>query len=210
MARGEQATPYGITSRSPSGHGAVGAAPDGASDVALMTALQQGDRGALASLYDRHAPQLLGLAWRILGNRGDAEDLIHDVFLEAWNKAASFDPGRGSVRAWLVTRVRSRAIDRLRVLGTARRHAMAETAAAPEEPAALEDPSHAPDRRRARDALAGLPEEQRTVIELAYFEGLTCREIGDRCGIPVGTVKSRMSAAIGKLRAGLAPRGEDS
>ena len=200
MARGD----YSASSWSGPSAMASGApaAPD--ADRALVAALQQGDRRALATLYDRHAPQLLGLALRILKDRTDAEDLLHDVFLEAWNKAASFDPARGTVRAWLVTRVRSRSIDRLRSLNTARNHAMAEARARPEESDPQDDPSDGPDRRRAREALRSLPPEQRQVIELAYFAGLTCSEIGARVDIPVGTVKSRLSAALAKLRKGLA------
>jgi RNA polymerase sigma-70 factor (ECF subfamily) len=104
------------------------------------------------------------------------------------------------VRAWLLMRVRSRAIDRLRMLTTARQRlggAMSVNAE-PAAPAAAPDAS--PDHARARTALQQLPESQRAVIELSYFEGMTCREIGDHCSIPVGTVKSRLSAGIKKLR----------
>src|SRR6266700_4327783 len=87
-------------------------AAEAASDAALMVALVRGDRQALAALYDRHAGILLALATRLLRDRPQAEELLHDVFLEAWHHARDFDPARGSVRAWLVTRTRSRAFDR--------------------------------------------------------------------------------------------------
>ena len=138
----------------------------------------------------RHASQMLGVAYRILNSRRDAEDLLHDVFLEAWRKADSFDAQRGSVRGWLLLRVRSRAIDRVRALAVARNHAMAEAAADCAEQLTSDEPSRAPDRVRVCRALANLSEPQRQVLELGYFEGLTCREIAERCQIPIGTVKS--------------------
>jgi RNA polymerase sigma-70 factor (ECF subfamily) len=169
-------------------------------DREVMARVAAGDRASLATLYDEHASRMLALAYRILGNRRDAEDLLHDVFLEAWQKAASFDPARGSVRAWLLMRVRSRAIDRIRMLTTARQRlgGVMSVNAEPMSPAVAPDSSS--DHRRARMALQQLPESQRAVIELSYFEGMTCREIGAHCSIPVGTVKSRLSAGIRKLR----------
>jgi len=169
-------------------------------DREVMARVAAGDRASLATLYDEHASRMLALAYRILGNRRDAEDLLHDVFLEAWQKAASFDPARGSVRAWLLMRVRSRAIDRLRMLTTARQRLGGVMAidAEPMTPTAAPDSSS--DHSKARMALQQLPESQRAVIELSYFEGMTCREIGVHCAIPVGTVKSRLSAGIRKLR----------
>src|ERR1041385_7882142 len=91
----------------------MGAPPgsDDAEDESLVAAMAAGDRAALATLYDRHAPLLLGLALRILRERRDAEDLLHDVFLEAWRTAKDFDPNRGRVRTWLAIRMRSRALD---------------------------------------------------------------------------------------------------
>jgi RNA polymerase sigma-70 factor, ECF subfamily len=173
------------------------------SDKKLMSLVKAGDRRALAALYDRHAPQMLGLAFRILQNRGDAEDLLHDVFLEVWRKAGHYDAQRSAVRTWLVLRMRSRAIDRLRALTKLRDQAgfTDEVRSVPEG----ERPNHISDRVIAQRALESLSQEQRTVIELGYFEGLTCREIAARCEIPVGTVKSRLSAAMQKLRQHLKP-----
>jgi RNA polymerase sigma-70 factor (ECF subfamily) len=170
-------------------------------DRKLMNAVESGDRYALADLYDRHAPAMLGVAARILRDKRDAEDLVHDVFVEAWRKAASFSAERGSVRAWLLVRTRSRAIDRLRNLDVARRHVRNEQAVPVDAaPALADDPSATPDQARARAALAELPETQRVVLELAYYEGLTCSEIATRCGTPLGTVKSRLSAGMRELR----------
>ncbi len=172
-------------------------------DESCLAEVAAGRREALAELYDRHAPAMLRVALRFLRAQQDAEDLVHDVFVEAWAKAGDYDPGRGSVRRWLLVRVRSRAIDRLRALQTARRHGMAD-AGDTAEPAAPPPQWDLSDQERARRALATLPEPQRVLVELSYFEGLTCAEMAASCGIPIGTVKSRLSAAVSKLRASLA------
>ena len=174
-------------------------------DVSLVAALALGDRGALAELYDRHASAMLGVALRVLHSRSDAEDLVHDVFVEAWQRAGAYEAGRGSVRSWLLVRVRSRGIDRLRSLEAARRHGMLPAAT---EPVASVAPLwDGPDHARARAALEDLPEAQRTLVELAYFEGLTCSEMAARCGIPIGTVKSRLATAMSRLRKSVAADG---
>ena len=181
---------------------------DADTDKSLLAAIQGGDRAALAELYDRYASLTLAVAYRILNNRRDAEDLLHDIFLESWRKAATYNPNRGTVKTWLLLRVRSRAIDRLRTFAVAREHGMIQSAAAPESPTANDDPSLAPDCRRARQALEQLPEGQRLVVQLGYFEGLTCQEIATRCEIPLGTVKSRLAAAMIKLRKALSSHWE--
>jgi RNA polymerase sigma-70 factor (ECF subfamily) len=170
----------------------------------LLTAILAGNRDALGTLYDRHAPRMLGLAVRILRDRLDAEDLVHDVFLEAWHRAAAYDSSRASVRSWLVMRTRSRALDRARALGVARRHALH-----------MHQPEYAlstdaVERFRPEGALAALSAEQREVVQLAYYCGLSCREIAAQCGIPLGTVKSRLSAAIAKLRQWIGRQGAES
>jgi RNA polymerase sigma-70 factor (ECF subfamily) len=172
-----------------------------ASDAHLLVASARGDETALGRLYDRHAPAMLGVASRILRGRQDAEDLVHDVFVEAWQKASAYDARRGSVRSWLLVRVRSRGIDRLRSLEAARRAAMIPPGAEDDRSEPLWD---GPDRERARAALAALPEEQRRLVELGYYEGLSCAEMAQRVGIPIGTVKSRLAAAVAKLRQSLA------
>lgn len=176
---------------------------EGAVDVTLVVAISGGDREALAALYDRYASLLLGVAQRILGTPREAEDLVHDVFLEAWRQAAGYDESRGSVRTWLLMRLRSRALDRKK--SAASRAVSMETAVLDErEEVPTEDPSLAPDRGLVRRVLAELPKEQRIVLELAYFEGLSSSEIATRLETPIGTVKSRVAAALGKLRSQLA------
>jgi RNA polymerase sigma-70 factor (ECF subfamily) len=184
-------------------------APEAGRDESLMAAAAVGDESALGELYDRHAGAMLGVALRILKLRQDAEDLVHDVFVEAWQKAADFDASRGSVRSWLLVRVRSRGVDRLRSLTSARRRGLlGEGEGVPEEADGKVAPVwDGPDRERARKALDALPPAQRSLVELAYFEGMTCSEMAAHCAIPIGTVKSRLSAAMGKLREALAGAG---
>ena len=166
-----------------------------AEDAALVTAMAAGDRTALASLYERHASLLLGLALKIVRERREAEDLLHDVFLEAWRQARHFDPKRGRVRTWLAIRMRSRALDLQKSARVSRNAGDAGL-----EVVADETEVTSPDHARVRTALAALGDDQRRVVELAYFEGLSCSEIAARIAIPIGTVKSRLAAGLGKLR----------
>lgn len=178
------------------------------SDSDLLNAVRQNDESALSELYDRHAPAIMGVAMKILRNREESEDLVHDVFVEAWQRAHTYNEQRGSVRTWLMVRTRSRAIDRLRMLATARRHANEEVSSSPEpEATSRDDPSLATDHRRARASLLELPDPQREVLELAYFAGLSCTEIARRIDCPVGTVKSRMAAGLSRLRVAFSAEG---
>lgn len=150
-----------------------------------------GDRGAVATLYTRHVRSLLVLARSMLKSPQEAEDLIHDVFLEAWRRSADYSEERGTVRAWLFMRTRSRALDRLKSNGPAR--------------VVLKEPTptaSAPyyDEHRLRELLSKMPETQQQVLMLGYFEGLSTVEIAERLEIPIGTVKSRTRAALGALR----------
>lgn len=184
--------------------GEVPGTPTDDAEVALVRALAKGDAQALASLYDRYSSILLAVGQRILGNQREAEDLLHDVFLEVWKRAGDYDRSRGSVRAWLLMRMRSRALDRRRAQGRSR-VVLLENGQMPEaEPAGGEDPSLAPDRAVVRRAVSELPAEQRVVLELGYFEGLTSTEIAAEVDIPVGTVKSRVARGLSQLRANLA------
>jgi RNA polymerase sigma-70 factor (ECF subfamily) len=171
-------------------------------DGALIRRVAGGDREALGTLYDRYAGILVAVARRIVGDAREAEDLVHDVVLEVWRSAGDYDDARGSVRAWILMRLRSRALDRRKAPRVARQVAM--TPEAMEGALSEEAEAHwAPDRSRVRQALAQLPPEQRTVLELGYYEGLSSTEIALRVAVPVGTVKSRVAAALAKLRAGL-------
>ena len=171
-------------------------------DRAVLTRVAEGDAEALGTLFDRHAASMLGIACRVLGNRSDAEDLVHDVFVEVAQKAGDYDSARGRVRPWLMVRVRSRAIDRLRSLEVARRarRAQALEVDATSPPSSRPEQEDSADGRRARAAMAALSREQAAVVELAYFAGCSMRDIAERLEIPIGTVKSRLSAALSTLR----------
>lgn len=172
------------------------------SDVELLHAVARGDEGALARLYDQYRVILFGLLVRILNSREEAEDILQEVFLQVWRRAADFDEKRGRPFIWLVTLARSRAIDRLRQLGARQRLATAAAQEQPDEASdALSDTIKLAQKDIVRRALAELPEEQRHALMLAYFEGLTQSEIASKVGAPLGTIKTRMRLGMIKLRA---------
>lgn len=175
-------------------------------DVALMQRIADRRPEALADLYDRHAPMLLALATRILGNQAEGEDVVQETLLQVWHKAKHYDSTRSSVSTWLVLLARSRAIDRLRSRRVGERTAQSASAENPRphtSPKGPEDVLLRERRERVRRELDALPAEQREVLELAFFEGLTQVEIAERTGIPLGTVKTRTLLAMKKLRAAL-------
>lgn len=158
-----------------------------------------GDRSAVAALYARHVRSLFVLARGMLKNHEEAEDLIHDVFLEAWRRSSDYSEERGTVRAWLFMRARSRALDRLKAAGRPLNALHDEISTAPLPMG---------DRSRLRELLAKMPAVQQQVLLLGYFEGLSTNEIAERLGIPAGTVKSRTRAALGALRSLLGAKDE--
>jgi len=170
------------------------------SDGALVQRMTAGDDRALGELYDRHGSTLYALAVAIAQERADAEEIVADALGQAWRTAAQFDPGRGSVGAWLATITRTRALDLVRARG---RRARALVRAAGESSDGLAAPIAAAGEAPGR-SLAELPEPQRRVIELAYFGGLTQTEIAAELQEPLGTVKTRMRAGMEKLRGSLA------
>jgi RNA polymerase sigma-70 factor (ECF subfamily) len=174
----------------------------------LLARIALRDAAALSSLYDLTGSAVHGVCRRILRDPSDAEEASMDVFLQVWEKASRFDPERGDALTWLLTLARSRAIDRLRSRAAARRH---ETGLDEGHDAPSSDPgpeTHSSLAQRAalvRGALADLPAEQREVLELAYFEGLTHSEIAERLSQPLGTAKSRIRLALVHLRRTLEP-----
>ena len=167
-----------------------------------------GDQDAFAAFYDETSGVVFGVAFRVLGDRSEAEEAAADVFMQVWRTASRFDSSRGSPIAWLLMLTRSRAIDRLRARRPARqveRPLEYATGAADE----TSDPDKvswiAEQGVFVRGALAEIPLEQRRVLELAYFEGLTHMEIAERLTIPVGTAKTRIRLGMLRLREALAP-----
>jgi RNA polymerase sigma-70 factor (ECF subfamily) len=170
--------------------------------IALLQQIVSGDGEAFSRFYDRYASLVFTFALRLLGSRADAEDLLQEVFLDVWRQAQSYNPERGSPEAWLITMTRSRAIDRVRSI---RRRDLGPLS--PDEPARLEGgtqvapPTQALEAKlTAQSILTKLPEAQRTVLELAYFDGLTQSEIAARLREPLGTVKTRMRTGLERLR----------
>jgi RNA polymerase sigma-70 factor, ECF subfamily len=178
-------------------------------DRALMARIEARDADALAALYDRYGARLLGLAQRILGRGGEAEEVLQEVFLFAWKSAATFDPGRGTVRTWLLIATRSRSIDRLRSRRSSTRPEVRSLEEVTVNPVAPDDVEAASADRQwesiCRAAVGDLPEDQRRVLELAYFEGLTHQEIAARTASPLGTVKTRVRLGLMKLRERMRP-----
>lgn len=170
--------------------------------TSLVARLAAGDMDAAAELYDRYAAQIYAVARRIVGNDGDAEDVVQEVFSQAWRTADRYDNSRGSVIGWLLVMTRTRAIDKIRA-----RQARpdADATALPDDIAAsgVRPPDMlvaAEQAGRVREALLALPAPQRTALELAYYEGLTQAEIAARLSEPLGTVKTRMRTALKTLR----------
>lgn len=161
---------------------------------------------ALSELYDRFAGLLLAVSRRILGSQEEAEDVLQEVFVQVWNQAARYESSRSSVSTWLSLIARSRSIDRLRS-----RQVQERTAQSAHEENPLEDASpegvgnvlHEERRKRLLAVLAELPEEQRGVLELAFFQGMTQSEISAATDTPLGTVKTRTLLAMRKLRKAL-------
>jgi RNA polymerase sigma-70 factor, ECF subfamily len=163
------------------------------------------DRRAFASFYDRTVAFVFGLLLRILGDREAAEEVAQEVYVQLWRTAGTFDGGRSSALGWIATIARSRAIDRLRADASLRNaiHGLAAQPTPVQGPNPEEEASLRERRARVLEALASLPPEQRSTIELAFFQGLSHSEIARKTDTPLGTVKTRVRAAIGKLEQAL-------
>jgi RNA polymerase sigma-70 factor (ECF subfamily) len=165
----------------------------------LMQALLTGDDEAIRSLYVRFGRPVYTLGLRLLGTREAAEELTQDVFLTAWRKAARFDPSRGRLSTWLMTIAHNLAIDRLRRETGVSRPTLVFVDEVPDAPG-LDEEDALMERDAALRAIASLSAAERELIARAYFRGLTAREISEADGIPLGTVKTRLRAALIKVR----------
>ncbi|MEM1240326.1 MAG: sigma-70 family RNA polymerase sigma factor [Cyanobacteria bacterium P01_H01_bin.26] len=174
-------------------------------DGALIVSLRNGNKAALAVLYDRYSRLVYTIAFRILKNQPEAEDLTQEIFLNLWQKQ-TYDPNRSSLSRFLSTVTRNRAIDRVRsrtirsriLKGLAPQPAAPTSFSVPVEQASLSERS-----QRVREALETLPEKQRELLSLAYYQGFSQSEIAHHTNIPLGTVKSRMRQGLFKLKAAL-------
>jgi RNA polymerase sigma-70 factor (ECF subfamily) len=174
-------------------------------EIALLTRTGEGDRDSFAQLYDRYSGVLFSTAYRILNQQEAAEDLLQDVFLQIWEKAPTFDPQRGKPLTWAITLTRNRAIDRLR--STQRRQKLsaeiereAEIHDYKTDLSSADEVSQSEKNRLVHGAVTQLSPEQRHVIELAFFSGLTQSEISEQLKEPLGTVKARIRRGMMRLR----------
>jgi RNA polymerase sigma-70 factor, ECF subfamily len=185
----------------------------GADDGELVAQAARGDERAVGRLYDRYGGVLYAVAYRIVGQRADAEEVVLEAFAQAWRDASRFEAGRGSVAGWLTMIARSRALDLVRARSRRERITASAAADRPETSPAMgdfrSDPARALDhderRRQVQQALSLLSPPQRQAIELAYFEGLSQSEIAERLQEPLGTVKTRVRLGMQKLRECLRP-----
>ena len=172
-------------------------------DVELLRRIGGGDQQAFAQFYDLYSSLLFSFAVKILNDPKESEDVLQEVFVQIWEKAGTFDPALGKPSSWAITLVRNRAIDRIRA--SQRRSRLVEEAATT-APAEVEAPTanesvHGREKAAVvRSAIAGLPAEQRSAIELAFFSGLTQIEISDSLREPLGTIKARIRRGMLKLR----------
>lgn len=175
-------------------------------DPALLANIVKGDQQAFSQLYDHSSTLLFTLAFRILGSREEAEELLQDVYLEIWRKVVRYDVGRGTPMAWLITLTRSRAIDRLRARNTRKYNATSpldtsvSVKIADLGPSPFETQADQELRMAIGTAITALPQAQQQAVELAYYEGLSHHEIAARLNQPLGTVKTRIKLGMSKLR----------
>lgn len=169
-------------------------------DEELLRLVAQGDSVAFAELYDRFSPRVFGLALRLTADRQEAQDVLQEVFLELWKRAPMFDAGLGSGASWILMIARGRSIDHLRKRSRERNRIAAQPVRQPGEGPSQQD------RDWLDRAVPGLAPELREVVQLAYANGLSREQIATALGIPVGTVKTRLRAAIAKMADGLHER----
>jgi RNA polymerase sigma-70 factor (ECF subfamily) len=175
-----------------------------ADDVELVRRMVEADETALGALYDRWSRPLYSLVLQLTRDPLEAEDVVEDTFWQAWKKAAAYEPARGAVSTWLFTIGRRKALDRLRSRKRkkedhpGREPSLAELVSTDPDP--LQDTAGAELREHVQAALADLPVEQREVLDLAYFSGMSQTEIAEATGLPLGTIKTRVRLAMQKLR----------
>lgn len=181
---------------------------EGGGDHVVATRLRAGDETALAEVYDAHASVVFGLARRITGDAVAAEDLTQDVLVWLWQHPEAFDPARGSLRSFLATVARRRAIDWVRSAAARRRREDGDSSTSPDPPDPADVIATAALHAEVGTAVEDLPEPQREALVLAYYSGLTYREVAARLDIPEGTAKSRLRSALATLATRLREEGD--
>jgi RNA polymerase sigma-70 factor, ECF subfamily len=177
-------------------------------DEDLMSLADSGDAGAFAGLYDRHSRAAYSLAYRMMGERQAAEDLVQETFLQVWRAARSYRAERGSVRTWILSIAHNRGIDQLRSSASRRRtQERVEQSPTSQPSEAFTETWRNLQREQVREALRDLPPEQLKVLELAYYSGYTHTEIAELLDLPLGTVKGRMRLGLQKIREYFGSRG---
>ena len=180
--------------------------PPETTDEQLMARIQARDDAALATLYKRHTPLLRTIVSRVVHNEHDADDLLQEIFVELWNRAAHYDEAKGKALGWMVTLARRRAIDKIRrrqAYSRAEERLRLETEHEPQQTRhdGVEEDVNAADRAEIfQRLLATLPDAQREALHLAYYRGFSQREIAAQTGIPLGTIKTRLELALRKIR----------
>ncbi len=167
-----------------------------------MSLVGAGDTDAFATLYDRHGRAAYSLAYRMMGEKQEAEDVVQEAFIKVWRSAGGYRVGRGSVRTWILSIIHNRGIDQIRSRAHLRRKQdKIEASASTSEPSeAFSETWKNAQRDQVREALNTLPQEQLKILELAYFSGYTHVEIAEQLDLPLGTVKGRMRLGLNKLR----------
>ncbi|CAN5199712.1 sigma-70 family RNA polymerase sigma factor [soil metagenome] len=171
-------------------------------DEDLISLVESGDTEALAGLYDRHGRSAYSLAYRMMGDRQAAEDLVQDSFIKIWRSAKSYRAERGSVRAWILSITHNRGIDHIRSTASRRRtqDRVEMTAETTQQSEAFSETWRNSQRSQVQQALKTLPDEQLKILELAYFSGYTHAEIAEMLDLPLGTVKGRMRLGMKKIK----------
>lgn len=183
---------------------------DPSPDQELIALVKKRDKAAFRQVYSRFSQIVFNLAYRILKDREEAEEVVQEIFLQIWNKADSYDSDRGALSTWIINISRNKSIDRLRTLG----HRSQNTELNEERLNSKFDFSRIIENREEnrkvlREALDTLPQEQRIAIEMVYFEGFTHEETAQKLGEPVGTVKTRIRLGVMKLKQKIAPYFEE-
>ena len=187
-------------------------ASDFSDNEKLMALVQRGDQAALSTLYDRYAPVVLGLLTRIIGDKAVAEEVLQEVFWRVWDKSSNFDSSKGSFKTWLFSIARRLAIDTVRRRNVRPQPLLTDSAESIIESQSADtdvpnEVNRSLNASTVLSALDGLPSEQRQVIELAYFQGKTRREIANETNIPLGTIHTRARLALKRMHKILSDQG---